>query len=127
MPLIAWLVGAYLAGSLIGFTKAATAALATAVVACVAAAMVSRPRIAAACVLFAAPSLGAKSFIERQRSCVAAAARSPAVRLELADDAAPGGFARARACGARAAVFVAKGRAEAGSIVLAQGATTVTS
>ena len=127
MPLIAWLVAACLAGSLIGFTKGATAALAVAVVAGVAAATVSRPRIAAACVLFAAGSLGAKALLERQRSCVATAVRSAVVRLELADDAAPGGFARAKACGTRAGVFVAKGRAEAGSIVLAQGIAAVTS
>jgi competence protein ComEC len=128
MPLIAWLAGAYLAGSLIGFTKAGTAVVATALVACVGAAMVSRPRIAAGCVLIAAGSLGAKSFLERQRSCVAAAVKSSTIRLRLADDASPGGFTRARAsCGARAAVFIAKGRAPSGASVRAHGIASLTS
>jgi competence protein ComEC len=47
-------------------------------------------------------------------------------RLRVDDEAAPGGYVRAAlSCGARVSVFVAKGRAAAGAVVLAEGTADV--
>lgn len=126
MPLVAWLVAAYLAGSLAGFSRSAEPAAAAALCAGAVAAIVSRPRIAAGCVLFAAGTFGAATTSRRQRSCAALAARAETVSLELITDGAPGGFARGRVpCGARASLFIAKGRAAAGATVRARGVGTL--
>ena len=126
MPLIAWLTVAYLAGSVAGFTKAATAAAATAVCACMAATLVSRPRIAAACAMVAAGALASKTWSSGRQACVALAAAATTMRVELLDEASPGGFSRARMpCGARVSIFVAKGSAAAGATVRAQGTSAV--
>src|SRR5437868_4513219 len=126
MPLIAWLVAAYLAGSLAGFTKAASAAAATAACAFAAAALLSRPRAAVACIVFAAGAFAASTWSRSQRSCAAIAATGSILTLELFDEASPGAFAHARTpCGAWVSVFVAKGRAAAGATVRAEGTATL--
>ena len=126
MPLIAWLVGAWLTGSLIGFTKAAAAVEATAICAAVAAIVSSRPRVAAASVLFAGGAFVAASWSQGQRRCAALSGQTGTLRLDLIDEASPGGFSRARlSCGARASIFVAKGGAEAGAMVAARGEASV--
>jgi len=128
MPLIAWLVAAYLAGSLAGFTAGASAVAATASCAAIAAALISRPRLAAACILVVAGSLAARGFQGQQRSCAARAVGADEVTLTLIDDASPGSFARARlACGARASTFIAKGKADAGSTARVRGLASISS
>jgi competence protein ComEC len=126
MPLIAWLVAAYLAGSLAGFTTVATPAGVMAVCACIAAARLSRPRLVVGCVLFVAGMLAATNWAQGQRRCAGLAARGATLRLELLDEASPGAFVKAKLpCGARAVVFVAKGRAAAGATVRARGIATL--
>src|SRR4051812_11408718 len=126
MPLVAWMVAAYLAGSLVGLTRGATGAAVTVVCVGVAAMWVARPRSAAACVLLAAGALSASAWSKRERACASLAAHSSALELDLIDEAAPGGFAHATmSCGAPVMVFIARGRAEAGAKVRARGMTAV--
>jgi competence protein ComEC len=128
VPLIAWLVGSYLAGLLLGFTRAGPAALALAVGGGIGALVVSRPRFAVAAALIAAGSINAAAWSNAQRACVRSVATAQVIRVELVDDATPGSFVRARlACGARASVFVAKGRAGAGATVIALGEMSIAS
>ena len=127
MPLIAWLVASYLAGSLAGFSRAGSAVVATAAFGCIVAAVASRHRVATACILAIAGSLNSSTWSVRRHSCAVRAAASPAVRGEIIDEASPGAFVRAKLpCGARLSVFVAKGRAEAGATVRVRGLPSVT-
>jgi competence protein ComEC len=122
VPLIAWLIGAYLAGLLVGFTGSATAVAWLAAAIALAAIPLSHQRVAAGAALIAAGSINGTSWSGARRSCVGSAAHSSSVRVELSDEASPGAFARGTLdCGARASVFVARGRAAAGSTVSAVG------
>jgi competence protein ComEC len=126
MPLVAWLVAAYLGGSLVGFAAVAPVASIAAIATMLGAAIVGRSRIAMAAVVFIAGVLAANSWKQEQRSCASLAARSGSLRLELIDEASPGSFTRARVdCGARVSLFVAHGRAEAGATVRVKGIATI--
>jgi competence protein ComEC len=126
MPLIAWLVGAYLAGLLAGFSGAGGMVGIAMTGVGLAAAVVSRPRLAVAALLVAGGSWSAISWTTSRHSCARAAALNTVMRLRLDDEASPGAYARGTlACGARVSVFVARGRAAAGAIVLAQGTIDV--
>lgn len=127
MPLIAWLTFAFLGGLLAGFTRASTTVAVIGGGAAVAAVMLSHVRISAGAILLAAGSLNAKLWADARKACAVAAVTAPALRLELVDDAGAGAFARSRVdCGARASVFVAHGKAAAGSTILARGQVTMT-
>ena len=91
-----------------------------------AALMLGHPRVMAGGVLLAAASLSGRTWADTRRSCVAAAASAPTVELELLDDATPGAFVRATlGCEGRVSLFVARGKAAAGSTVAARGQTSI--
>src|ERR1043165_9959307 len=125
MPLIAWLVIAYLSGLLAGFGGIpGFVAIVVAVVAVVAA---SQGNVRAATVLgFAVAGLWtARSAKESNERCIRLAARAHEVAARLDRDIEPGGFSSAAltSCPARISVFAAQGRALAGSVVRIQGRT----
>lgn len=128
MPLVAWLVGAYLAGLLLGFSAAGFVIAIAGGGAAAIAGPTGRTRIATTAVLIAAGSVAAMTSAEGRRECVRQAVAAGSHVARIVDDAGPGGFVRARArCGARVNVFVAKGRAAAGSVVRVRGEVSATS
>ena len=128
MPLVVWLVAAHLAGLLAGFTRYGAFVTGVAVVACAAAIAVSRSRVAVTAIMVAAGSLSAMAWTRSERSCIRQEAANRTHRLVLSDEASPGSFARAAlACGGRASVFVSRGRAAGGAVVVAQGQADVAS
>jgi len=126
MPLIAWLVAAYLAGLLAGFAGAGPPAAIAALILAGAAQVGSRSRIAAGAIVLVAGALSAMSSAQSHLGCVRAAATRRVERISLDDEAAPGAYARGTLwCGGSAVLFVAKGRAQAGAVVLAEGSMDV--
>src|SRR3954471_10977771 len=92
MPLIAWLIGAYLAGLLAGFSSAGAMIGVAAIAAAAVAIVTSRARAAVAAIALAAGALSATSWTEARRSCVRSAAKTLVSQLRLDDEAAPGAF-----------------------------------
>ena len=128
MPLIAWLVGAYLGGLLIGFTEAGLVAAILAGAAAIAAFLASAQRLAAAAVILAAGSLAASAQADSQLACVKSVSESGAVTARVNDSLVPGAFSRGiTTCGAPVSIFVAKGAAPTGALVRASGEVSATS
>lgn len=129
MPLIAYLVVAYLAGLYVAF--AASWELGVALAGVVVALGVARGRVALGAMLAVAAAgtlIGWSTTRGDARCAHDALARQP-VRLVLADSVSPGSYSRARLAdceGASAAIAVERGTAPAGATVDARGIVTAT-
>lgn len=129
MPLIAWLILGYLAGLLTGFGGVGVPAafLATAV----GAALVATGRVKGATIaaLVLAGVVAAAATEQSRSVCVRQGIRSSTIEVRLAGDAEPGAFVRgsAKGCAAPLSVFVASGRAPAGTLVRLTGEVSASS
>lgn len=130
MPLLALAVLSYVVGLVGGFSSLGGVARTALAVACAAGAIVAAfalgTRAAAACALALAGLLVAEATRRHERACAAAVVASHGPhRLVLERDASPAAVVRARVlagpCEVPATLFVARGDAPAGAVVLATG------
>ena len=123
MPLVAYSLGAYLAGLLAGFEGSAFAICAAAVGAAVVGALRGRTVSAIFGALALAGSIVARDVAREDFNCANDAARRPALTIRLDHDVDEGGFGRGEIvpCGGPVSLSTDHGRAVAGSIVIAQG------
>lgn len=123
MPLIAWVVAAYVSGLLAGFSDSALAALAAIALSVLAG---STRRALTACVLGAISAAGvmvARADDASAKRCLIDARSGGALTLVLDDSASPGAFAHAhlRSCDAPVSIAVERGSAPAGATIVAHG------
>lgn len=129
MPLITWLILAYLCGLLAGFggvggpigIVAAMIALIVTVVAR------DRSRVGALAVFVVAGCLASTAAMESVHRCVRALSRTSTFSVRIGDDAEPGAFTRGESveCAAPVSIFVANGRAPAGATIRVRGSISV--
>jgi competence protein ComEC len=118
MPLITWLVIAFLGGLLVGFSAAAKLFAVLAIACAVLAALMSRVRAAACFIVAFTGLLSAMSAHAARVTCVRAAARVQVVAAVIVDDVSDGGYTRGETlCGAPATLFVGSGRARGGASI----------
>jgi len=123
MPLVAYSLGAYLAGLLAGFQGSTIALVAVGLAAAAVGALHGRAIGAAFGALTLAGALVAHSVARDDVICAKDASRRPALTLVLDDDVDDGGFGRGEIlpCGGPISISVDQGRAVAGSVVTARG------
>jgi competence protein ComEC len=122
MPLITWLVGALLAGLLVGFTTAVKMFVAVALISGCTLGVAGRIRISAGCFVAAAGALSAMTARSTRVTCVQAAAGLRQATVTIVDDAGAGEFTRGQTrCGAPVTLFVANGHARGGARIDATG------
>ena len=123
MPLVAYSLGAYLAGLLAGFQGSLFVAGAAAVGAAVVGALRGRAIAATFGTLAIAGAIVAHEISRADLVCAKDAARRPALVVRLEHDIDDGGFARGETvpCGAPVSISAEEGRAAAGSVMIARG------
>ena len=123
MPLIAWLLIAYLAGLLTGFAGAHVSL--AILFAAVATFLAAREKLAlAALTAFLALGVAAAAASrDANERCIRAVANTDTITVKLDRDAAPGSFASGHLfrCPAGISIFAAEGRAPAGATIQVRG------
>jgi len=123
MPLVAYALGAYVAGLYSGFAHSALLLCATIAAAVMIGAKRNREVALALSLLVVAGSAIALADDRAEERCLRRVQRGDSVSVVVADSIGPGGFTRASivGCAASVSLSVARGRAEAGATVVARG------
>jgi competence protein ComEC len=123
MPLVAYALGAYIAGLYAGFSGVTLAAAAVLVAAVAVGARRSIAVAAGYAILAIAGVAVARARVRDDERCRAGVERSGTARIVLLDSAGPGGFARASSveCSLNIALSVESGTANAGARATARG------
>ncbi len=123
MPLVAYSLGAYLAGLLAGFQGSAAVILAAGIAAGMVGALRGRPVAATFSALAFSGALVAHAVARDDVVCAKDASRRPALTVLLDHDIDDGGFGRGEIlpCGGPVSISAGEGRAVAGSVVVARG------